>query len=80
VLTARDDPMRDESLSYARRLRDGGVAVHEHTICAPTQWPDALGGPPSPDAPWAVEVRDALVNFFAGASKNSVSRQGADHD
>lgn len=80
VLTARDDPMRDESLSYARRLRDSGVAVHEHTICAPTQWPDALGDPPSPDAPWVAEVHDALVNFFAAASNNSVSRQGADHD
>jgi acetyl esterase len=80
VLTAGDDPMRDESLSYARRLRDSGVAVHEHTFREPTQWPDALGGPPSPDAPWAAEVRDALVSFFAAVSKNSVSRQGADHD
>jgi acetyl esterase/lipase len=43
VLTAQDDPMRDESLSYARRLRESGVAVQEHILAGPTGWPNALG-------------------------------------
>jgi acetyl esterase/lipase len=42
VLTAQDDLMRDESLSYSRRLRESGVAVQEHVLAGPTGWPNAL--------------------------------------
>jgi acetyl esterase/lipase len=80
VLTARDDPMRDESLNYARRLRDSGVAVHERTIAGPTLWPDSLGRPLSNDTQWVAEVRDALSAFFAGPDAIPNSREGTDHD
>ncbi len=61
VLTAHDDPMRDESLCYARRLQEAGTPGQAHILAA-GGWPDALAGPP---APWAAEVRDAFAGFFA---------------
>ncbi|MEW6123663.1 MAG: alpha/beta hydrolase fold domain-containing protein [Pseudomonadota bacterium] len=39
VITADDDPLRDEALSYARRLGEAGVAVRTHVVPAPTGWP-----------------------------------------
>ncbi len=42
IVTAEDDPMRDESLAYAKRLRASAVAVQEHMLPAPTDWPCAL--------------------------------------
>lgn len=61
VLTAQDDPMKDESLSYASRLRQAGVAAQTHALDA-SGWPDALAGS---SAPWASRVRDAFAAFFA---------------
>jgi acetyl esterase/lipase len=46
VLTAADDPMRDESLAYAERLEAAGVPVQHHTFAAPTGFPCALMQPP----------------------------------
>jgi acetyl esterase len=63
VLTAQDDPMRDESVSYARRLRAQGVPVREDVLTAPTGWPDALGVATVKDA-WASAVRDHFAAFF----------------
>jgi acetyl esterase len=79
VLTAEDDPMRDESLSYARRLRESGVTVREHVLVGPSGWPDALGfwgqsldrleahlrEASSATKPWTTAVRDQLTAFFA---------------
>ena len=85
VLTAADDPMRDEGLCYARRLQEAGTPARAITLDA-GGWPDALAGP---SAPWAAGVRDAFVEFFAAtaptlspaARVTPVSlRQGADHD
>ena len=64
VLTAQDDPMKDESLSYARRLQQAGVTTRTCTLDA-SGWPDALAGP---DAPWAARVRDAFADFFAAVA------------
>lgn len=46
LLSAEDDPMRDETAAYATRLRAAGVSVHHHVRPAPTQWPDAYAGMP----------------------------------
>ena len=64
VLTAKDDPMKDESLSYARRLQQAGVMTRTCTLDA-GGWPDALAGP---SAPWAARVRDAIADFFAAVT------------
>ncbi|WP_295638757.1 alpha/beta hydrolase [uncultured Methylibium sp.] len=41
LVTADDDPMRDETLAYAARLREAGVAVDEATLPGETGWPCA---------------------------------------
>jgi acetyl esterase/lipase len=75
VLTAQDDPMRDESQRYARRLRESGVAVQHDVLTAPTGWPCALVNPESAAKPWAAALRERAVMFFAAtaASRHSVS-------
>jgi len=65
VVTAEDDPMRDESLSYARRLRECGVAVVEDVLPAPTSWPDAFQHAFSAPPPWAARLRALFADFFA---------------
>lgn len=42
VITAGDDPLRDEALAYASRLRTAGVNAREHVVPAPTGWPCTL--------------------------------------
>jgi acetyl esterase len=65
VLTANDDVLRDESLSYARRLREAGVAVDELVLPAPTGWPCALGCDEALRQAWATTLRDRFSEFFA---------------
>jgi acetyl esterase/lipase len=64
VITAEDDPMHDESLKYARRLRECGVFVQDHVLAGPTGWPDALQHPPALDAAWAQHLRGLFAEFF----------------
>ncbi|GIL38439.1 alpha/beta hydrolase [Roseiterribacter gracilis] len=69
VLTATDDPMRDESIDYAARLEAAGVAVQHHTFAGPTNFPCALLTPPAafadiakPDAPAGLPLRPATID------------------
>jgi acetyl esterase len=64
LLTAEDDPLRDETKSYARRLREAGVKVDCHELDAPTGWPAALIDPNGNGAPWTENVREHFVGFF----------------
>jgi acetyl esterase/lipase len=63
VITAEDDPMHDESLKYAARLRECGVFVQEHVLAGPTGWPDALQHPPA-DPACAQRLRGLFAEFF----------------
>lgn len=65
VLTAEDDPMRDESLSYARRLGASGVCVTTRLLPAPTRWPDALERPETGESACSQAARAALLQFLA---------------
>jgi acetyl esterase/lipase len=77
IVTAQDDPMRDESLSYAARLRESGVAVRQHVLPAPTAWPDALCGGRQPHQGWSAALRDQFVQFFADSA--ALLRKPASH-
>jgi acetyl esterase/lipase len=65
VVTAEDDLLRDEAVTYAKRLRQAGVAVDELVLPAPTGWPSAFQDPANARAPWTTSVRERIKNFFA---------------
>jgi acetyl esterase len=64
LITAEDDPLSDESVSYARRLAEAGVTAECHILNAPTGWPDALSHPENAEPAWAAKVREHFVGFF----------------
>lgn len=73
ILTAEDDPMRDESLAYAARLRASGVAVQDLVLSVPTGWPDTLGRQASPGPAWSGAVRAAFVAYFTDGATTAPS-------
>jgi acetyl esterase len=75
IVTADDDLLRDESLRYARRLRESGVAVREHVLSGPTHWPCALANPALAERPWAGTVRELFRSFL---TKKASNQQSAD--
>lgn len=64
VLTADDDPLRDESVGYVERLRDSGVTVRSYVLESPTGWPDALSHIAKAELPWVAAVRNHFAEFF----------------
>ena len=77
LVTAEDDPLRDETKSYAKRLRAAGVQVDCHELDAPTGWPVALTVPNGNGAPWTENLRERFVEFFQATS--SLSGEHASH-
>jgi acetyl esterase/lipase len=68
IITADDDPMRDESLAYAKRLRASAVPVQEFVLPAPTDWPCALAEADGLKAAWAKSLRERFTEFLAGTA------------
>jgi acetyl esterase/lipase len=64
VVTAADDPMRDESCAYAARLRAAGVLTLDAELSGPTAWPCSMQMPRAASEPWAGELRDQFIHFF----------------
>lgn len=69
VITADDDPLRDESLAYARRLDEAGVKVSRFVLPAPTGWPCALQEAAGAGRPWMEEVGSRIAAFLATAAR-----------
>ncbi|MGH8788900.1 MAG: alpha/beta hydrolase [Cupriavidus necator] len=67
VLTGEDDPMRDEALAYAQRLRDAGIAVSSGVLST-TGWPDSLCEAVDTDCACAASVQQHLRAFFNAAT------------
>jgi acetyl esterase/lipase len=78
LITARDDPMRDEALAFAARLREAGVAMDQAVIQSATGWPQSLAMedllPTSPAQgasehiarpDWKHELHEQLQRFLA---------------
>jgi acetyl esterase/lipase len=59
IVTAEDDPLRDETLGYAKRLRSAGVPVRQHVFPAGSGW---TGIYKEESGDWM----DALCGQFAG--------------
>ena len=64
LLTAQDDPLRDESLAYAQRLRGAGRLVHAAVLPGPTGWPGSCLQSASHEASWASAVQQQFGDFF----------------
>ncbi len=70
IVSAQDDPMRDESFDYATRLRESGVAVRPaHVELHRRRRPDALcEGAAQADSGWGWRLRDQFIQFFADSA------------
>ncbi|WP_180129171.1 alpha/beta hydrolase [Rhodoferax sp. BLA1] len=68
LLTAQDDPLRDESLAYAKRLRGAGRLVHAAVLPGPTGWPGSCLQPTRHEASWASAVQQQFGDFFQSFS------------
>jgi acetyl esterase len=62
LVTAEDDPLRDETQAFAKRLRGAGVAASVEVLAAPTGWPRSYltGGPTA----WSVPLHARLKSFI----------------
>lgn len=69
LITSDDDPMRDEALAYAARLREVGVPVEQAVIDASTGWPQSFMQSASYGAGWSAAVRACLQRFIAALPK-----------
>ena len=64
LLTAQDDPLRDESQAYAKRLSAAGRPVHAIVLPGPTGWPGSYLQPTSHESSWAPAVQQQFYDFF----------------
>jgi acetyl esterase len=69
LVTAQDDPLRDETLAYARRLRGAGVSVEIHVLPITTGWPRSYLQPG--DAPWSATLREHIQPFLASVTQQA---------
>lgn len=68
LLTAQDDPLRDEALAYADRLRVFGRLVHAAVLPGPTGWPVSYLEPADAareKAAWSAGVQQQFNDFFS---------------
>ena len=67
IVTAADDPLRDECATYADKLRKAGVRATLHIETGPTGWPTTYSATGT-EACCLESVRDPLVTFFRSAA------------
>ncbi len=63
VLTAEDDPLRDESLGYGDRLESAGVTVRKLVLPAGTGWPTIYGGRSDDRPRWRENICHSFKDF-----------------
>jgi acetyl esterase len=68
LVTAQDDPLRDETLEYAERLRTAGLVAQHTVLPAVTGWPGSYLKPASHEAAWAPAVQQRVTEFFASTA------------
>ncbi|MES2412198.1 MAG: alpha/beta hydrolase [Pseudomonadota bacterium] len=68
VLTAEDDPLRDEALAYVNRLREAGRLAHVSVLPGPTGWPASFVDTSDRKKSWSPAVLKELKTFLAGSA------------
>jgi acetyl esterase/lipase len=63
VITAEDDPLRDESLDYAGLLRKAGVSVQQHILPAGMGWTNIYGGQSDEEPIWQDKICQNFKDF-----------------
>lgn len=65
LVTAEDDPLRDETQAYAERLRAAGLFAHQAVLPGPTGWPRSYLAAGCGQAGWPAVVQKLFGDFFA---------------
>lgn len=73
LITANDDPMRDETRTFAQRLREAMVVVHEVVLPTATGWPETFLEPASVGADWAKALHTPFREFFESTQASAPS-------
>lgn len=68
VLSAEDDPLRDEARAHARCLERAGVPVQAATLPSGAGWPAGLLAAAAEAVPWGDAVRDRFRAFLRAAA------------
>ena len=63
ILTAEDDPLRDEGLEYGSRLSQAGVTVRQEVLPAKTGWPTIYGARSDDSPRWHGKVGQIFRSF-----------------
>ena len=67
VLVGANDPMRDEALAFAERLREAGNPVTSSVLPSATNWPEALSAPEANECVCTATVQQHFLAFFSAA-------------
>lgn len=68
LVTAADDPLRDETRSYGGRLRQAGVRVQQAVLPQTTGWPLTYRHTGDDPVAWGDAVRQQFNDFFSGVA------------
>ncbi|MDB5930346.1 MAG: Alpha/beta hydrolase fold-3 [Polaromonas sp.] len=77
LVTAQDDPLRDETLAYAQRLRAAGLQALCTVLPGATGWPGSFQQPCSGATAWAPAVQQQFSDFFASPAVSAGQGAGA---
>jgi acetyl esterase len=77
LITAQDDPLRDETLAYAARLRAAGLVAIDTVLPVPTGWPCSYLEPANHKEAWAPLMHERFGRFFATALDARTAAQSA---
>ena len=75
MFTAEDDPMRDEALAYAARLRAADVLALEFVLPGATGWPRTHGAPIDPALPWPRIALERCRQFLSSVQATHLAAQ-----
>ena len=71
IVTSQDDPLRDETLSYADRLTKAGVSVSRHILLSGAGWPSVYRGGSNGAEAWRGTIARLFGSFVQELALNS---------